>query len=377
MVYVHIPFCRSFCTYCGFYSELAARRVDKSGLYVSYTAAVLSEIERRRREIEDSLSTNTLYIGGGTPSVLPLSYMEAIVKSLGVESYDEFTMEVNPEDIVEKGEEYVRSLMAIGVNRISMGVQSFDDCMLKWMNRRHDSARAKEAFSIIRSAGIKNISIDLIFGISTLGDEAWVRTVQEALRIGDQCGGRPQHISAYQLSIEPDSALEEQIKHGLYTEASEEKCWEQYSLLCRLLAEQGYRHYEISNFALPGFEARHNSAYWARVPYVGLGAGAHSFDGRTRRWNSELMWSESGKASYTFETELLGSEDIRVEKMMLALRTSEGVDASWLRSNADAALVDRMMAENCLESVSTGGAPRIRIPESHFFVSDDIIRELV
>ncbi|MBO6045171.1 MAG: coproporphyrinogen III oxidase family protein [Bacteroidales bacterium] len=289
MIYVHVPFCRSFCTYCGFYSELCSRKETQqvqNRLFGDYAEAICEEIDSRREEIsvarsfgagcpenapDVSAAPDTLYIGGGTPSVLPLPVLERIVKALGPATYEEFTVEVNPDDVVAGGLEYVAGLRSLGVNRVSMGIQSFDDGILRWMNRRHDAAGAREAFRLLRACGFDNISIDLIFGLSQLSKEGWVATVKEALAL------RPEHISAYQLSIEEDSALERMVSDGRYSEASDEQCRSQYDTLCRMLADEGYVHYEISNWARPGREAVHNSAYWRRVPYVGLGPGAHSF----------------------------------------------------------------------------------------------------
>lgn len=373
MIYIHVPFCRSFCTYCGFYSEVAGPGRDEK-VFGTYTDFLKKEIAERKAEIEATSGTNTLYIGGGTPSVLPLSLLGDIVGALPGGDWDEFTVEVNPEDIVEKGVDYAHGLRSLGVNRVSMGVQSFDDCTLRWMNRRHDSRRAREAFRILREAGIGNISIDLIFGIGGVGDQQWRETVLQALHIGDECGGRPQHISAYQLSIEDGSALDRMIRDGRYSEASEELCRSQYEILCKELSEAGYSHYEVSNFALPGFEARHNSAYWTRIPYVGLGAGAHSFDGTVRRWNSEM----NDHGHWTCESETLSLEDAVVEKKMLSLRTARGIDEQWLMDNSDPATVRRLLSEGALVMADGGVAgTMIRIPESSFFVSDEIIRELI
>lgn len=403
MIYVHVPFCRSFCTYCGFYSEVAGRNEDRFGTYVD---ALVAEAAQRKDEIEATLGTNTLYIGGGTPSVLPLSMLGRIVEALPYGPFEEFTVEVNPEDIVEKGASYAAGLKALGVTRVSMGVQSFDDCTLRWMNRRHDSVRAREAFRILREVGFDNLSIDLIFGISGVSEQQWRETVRQAIHIGDgkdtaihisdgqtavpAAFARPQHISAYQLSIEEGSALEKMVSDGRYTEAYEEECRRQYDILCEELSAAGYVHYEISNFALPGFEARHNSAYWTRIPYVGLGAGAHSFDGSTRRWNSEMNdhgTFVSGSVPHVPEdslsvsqaetlpvglSETLTEDDADVERIMLALRTARGIDAAWLRGKCGNERVDCLISEGAL----TEGT-MIRIPEDRFFVSDDIIRELL
>lgn len=332
-------------------------------------------------------AVNTLYIGGGTPSVLPLDVLSRIVGAVSqterlslvtepvevttpTELFDEFTVEVNPEDIVEKGREYVRGLLALGVNRISMGLQSFNDDILRWMNRRHDAGNAVKAFHILRKSGVRNISIDLIFGISQLTDETWKDTIEKALELS------PEHISAYQLSIEEGSALAKMVADGRYVEASEEQCRHQYDVLCQTLRQAGYHHYEISNFARPGFEAVHNSAYWRRAPYIGLGPGAHSLTGDIRSWNSQELphrSTDGSPATYSRNFETLSPEDIRVERIMLSLRTDKGLEAAELYSLTDSTVVDALLSEGALER--QGGS--IRIPESRLFTSDEIIRELI
>lgn len=288
----------------------------------------------------------------------------------GDDSFQEFTVEVNPEDITEKGNEYVCGLISLGVNRISMGVQSFDDGILRWMNRRHDAVGAEKAFRILRGCGVRNISIDLIFGLSQLTDELWEDTIRKAI------GLSPEHISAYQLSIEEGSALARMAADGRYTEASDEQCRRQYDILCRILGEAGYRHYEISNFARPGFEAVHNSAYWRRVPYIGLGPGAHSLGCNVRSWNTQTLPHRNPDGTlltYTRESETLSEEDIRIERIMLPLRTDAGLEAEALYSLTDRHVVDALLNERALVRVDD----RIRIPEDHFFTSDEIIRELI
>lgn len=329
-------------------------------------------------------AVNTLYIGGGTPSVLPLDVLRRIVDALlssrslrrgentvGAQSpFEEFTVEVNPEDIVEKGGEYVRGLLETGVDRVSMGIQSFDDGILRWMNRRHSAAGAVEAFRILRRCGVRNISVDLIFGLSQLADDVWEDTIERALELA------PEHISAYQLSIEEGSALAKLVADGRYVEASDEQCRHQYDVLCQTLRQAGYHHYEISNFARPGFEAVHNSAYWSRVPYIGLGPGAHSLTGDIRSWNSQELPHRSPDgfpATYSRTSETLSPEDIRVERIMLSLRTDKGLEAAELYSLADRAVINSLLSEGALEK--QGGS--IRIPESRLFTSDEIIRELI
>ena len=385
MVYLHVPFCRSFCTYCGFYSETCSKS-RQSELFNEYADAVLTEAEERKEEIRSN-PLRTLYIGGGTPSVLPPDVLRRVVQGIrrvqGGTPLREFTIEVNPEDIVEKGDEYVAGLLDLGVTRISMGIQSFDDGILRWMNRRHDSARARKAYSMIRRAAERagkeiEVSIDLIFGIPGLDLQTWERTVSAALSLGKGEGFKaPDHISAYQLSIEEGSALEEKIARGECTEASDEDCSRQYRTLCRKLREGGYNHYEISNFAIPGKEAVHNSAYWNRTPYVGLGPGAHSLtirdDGQqVRSWNTQVLPAR-GK-TYSREMEVLSDEDIRVERIMLGLRTSAGLPADELSLLAGKDALEKQTAAGCLTIGPDGMA---RIPEERFFVSDEIIGSLV
>ena len=360
MVYLHVPFCKSFCAYCDFYSEVCPAN-ESARAQKLFADGVCREIDARREEIAATESLRTLYIGGGTPSVLDIGEMERIVRHLEAGPYEEFTVEVNPEDIVTNGSDYVRALLDLGVNRISMGVQSMDDGILRWMRRRHDSARARQAVRILREAGVRNLSLDLIFGLSQLSDAQWSDTLDRILSL------EPQHLSAYQLSIEPGSALAGMVRRGEYAEAGEEQCRHQYETLCERLAGAGFHHYEISNFALPGYEAVHNRAYWQRLPYVGLGPGAHSFDGnKIRSWNSETLsdWTRTGVT--------LTERDAAVETLMLGLRTDEGLPEEWLRAHCDPAALEALLSDGAL----VRQAHRLRIPEDRFFVSDEIIRTL-
>ena len=387
-------------------------------MYERFAKALSDELSLRAAEITDEV--NTLYIGGGTPSVLPLSVYESLLQSLGEHGhggpYDEFTIEVNPEDIVQKGEGYVKALLGLGVNRISMGVQSFDDGILKWMNRRHDAETARKAYRILENAGVRNISIDLIFGLSQLSDDQWNETLDKALSISSD-GSLPQHISAYQLSVEPGSALAKLVESGQWIEASEELCSRQYEILCRRLQDAGYNHYEISNFAQPGYEALHNSAYWSHNPYVGLGPGAHSFLSRRcvqvapyqpcwashptrggenaisthpasiedennkliRQWNESdlglyIKAGQSGDFTTVQGREELTQEQLVMEKVMLGLRTAKGVSEEFLRANCGVSQIDEALQCGNLV-VSEDG--QIRIPEDRFFISDSIISSII
>ena len=400
MVYIHIPFCGSFCTYCGFYSEIADGRF--AGQYVK---ALCTEISTRKEELAGK--PDTLYIGGGTPSVLPLSDIGRVVRALSgaippgksaTSGFREFTVEVNPEDIVQKGPAYVRGLASLGVNRISMGIQSFDDGILHWMNRRHSAGTAVKAYDIIRESGIENVSIDLIFGISQMDDDLWNDTLDKAVAL------RPQHISAYQLSIEPESTLASMVRTGRYREASEPVCRRQYDMLCRKLSEAGYRHYEISNFALPGYEALHNSSYWRHVPYAGFGPGAHSFSiggdtalsGTLRKymrfWNipdvrkyisyysQDNVSGQTGTLEAAVDAgvkqfEVLTPEQTAIERIMLGLRTDTGVERTFLAAHTDRSGLEKMVGGGFL--VPASDPSFLRIPEKHFFISDSIIADII
>ena len=384
MIYVHIPFCRSFCTYCGFYSEVCPEGSLKEARTELFAEALKNELLARREEACGS--PDTLYIGGGTPSVLPPSVLSSIVEAVNAsrgteKAYDEFTVEVNPDDIVSGGPRYAEFLLSLGVDRVSMGIQAFDDGLLKWMNRRHDAGEASEAYRILRQAGIKNVSLDLIFGIPRLDDRMWNWTLDRILNLPE---GLPEHISAYQLSVEEGSVLERLVMSGRCREASEEECSRQYETLCSRLADAGYHHYEVSNFALPGHEAVHNSAYWAGRPYLGLGPGAHSFrveDGsHVRSWNppsvdkyiavfGSVEGLEKRMAGYR-KSEILTDEQISLEAVMLMLRTDKGMPEHLLRTSGDSAAIDRMLHAGNLVRLPDG---HVRIPESKFFVSDSII----
>ena len=344
-------------------------------MFERFAEALVTEIRHRADEISDE--TDTLYIGGGTPSVLPLHVYRRLMSALEEAGhggpYDEFTVEVNPEDIVEKGTAYVRGLLELGVNRISMGVQSFDDGILRFMNRRHDAAVARKAYAVLEEAGVKNISIDLIFGLPQLSDEQWKETLDAALHISGS-GLKPQHISSYQLSVEPGSMLARLVERGKWQEASEELCERQYRMLCQTLHQAGYLHYEISNFALPGYEARHNSAYWRHIPYVGFGPGAHSFVAGTRSWNAPDLNRYLEDPTGCVDGEELTDDQIAIEHMMLALRTSDGISEEYLRRHCDPAAISRAFAEGSLVELENG---MIRIPEDRFFVSDTIIADLI
>ena len=324
-VYVHIPFCASRCSYCDFFSTL---RLDEVGH--DYVEALIAEARLRKAELNGK-PVKTLYMGGGTPSQLPLPLLARLIDglkaTLDLNAVEEFTLEANPDDVTP---EWCAAVRALGVNRVSMGVQSFQDAVLRLVGRRHTARQAIDAVASLRHAGIDNISIDLIYGLPGQTLETWAESVRQAVDL------RPQHISAYGLTYEPGTRLWQQRECGEVVEASEDQYLDMYRILVGLLRVAGYEHYEISNFALPGYRSRHNSSYWNETPYLGLGAAAHSYDGTMRRSNPADLCGyirriTSGQPACQVED--LAWWERYDERVMLGLRTADGVDAHRLRSD--------------------------------------------
>ena len=337
-----------------------------------YVKAVCRELELRKEYLADA-SVSTVYFGGGTPSRLTPQQLGQIISAIdsviGLKNLQELTVECNPDDITPQ---YVTALRALGVNRISMGVQTFNPELLRFLNRRHTAAQALEAVRICRQSGIYNISIDLMYGLPGQTLDMFRADLQTALSTGVQ------HISSYCLSYEENTPLLALRNQGKLIPADDDLCSRMFTLICNTLREGGFEHYEISNFCLPGYHSRHNSSYWDGTPYLGLGAGAHSYNGTTRQWNPSnidayMQGIEQGKPLY--EQEELSPTDLYNEKMMLSLRTSKGLDLTTL-TNADRLSV--LKSAECLLSngslVSDNNS--LRIPESHMFISDAIISSL-
>ena len=381
-IYIHIPFCNQFCIYCNFYS------VKGKALRNRYVAALHNEITRKRDFFKDiGVHPQTLYVGGGTPSLLSASRLGDLlrhVKETFCFTPVEATVEVNPDDITPQ---YARDLYAAGFNRASMGVQSFHDAHLQWMNRRHNGEEAVQAYRYLREAGFANISLDLIFGYGGLSMEQWEENVGKMIMLS------PEHISAYQMSIEPGSALCKHLERGEYDLVPDSQCHEQYATLQRMLSNGGYTQYEISNFARKDsrgnlMTSRHNSSYWTKEPYLGLGPAAHSYNGSQRLWNGNSVaaycrhyadapirtssqWALSEFGGY----EDLSVEDIFNESIMLGLRTVAGVSLSSLDQSLLAEVRGEVLRHCRLGNLVMEG-DKIRIPSEKLFVSDGIIKDL-
>lgn len=322
---------------------------------------------------EPGFPRHTVYFGGGTPSLCPASALVDLccifcsdLAVCGMET-DEITVEANPSDLTA---EYCRTLLTGGINRLSIGIQSFYDPILQEMRRRHSAQEALDSFYTARMAGFSNISIDLIFGFPNLTLSIWEDTLHRALHL------KPEHISAYQLSLEPGLAWAEKQKM-----LPEEDCAAQYAMLQKILQENGYVQYEISSFSLPGAEARHNSAYWQRIPYLGLGPSAHSFNGHDRYWNkadiNHYITGISGKKPVR-SYDRLSPYDVYNELIMLGLRTAKGMDLQAFREKAGdrnhARLLEQATPFLQLGKLKKEG-DRLAIPLHNLFTADSIIRD--
>lgn len=360
-LYIHIPFCKKLCGYCDFYKTIS----------LAHKAEVLAATAREMRERAPMLEgtvLKTIYFGGGTPTVCTPEELGALVacarEVFDCSEVEEITVEANPDDLTE---DYLAGLRAQGVNRLSIGIQSFRDEDLQMMNRRHTAEEAVEAVKRARKAGFDNISIDLIYGLPTASLEDWRENVERAVALGVE------HISAYHLTIEENTLFG---KKGVTT-APEELSDSEYEVLCEVLRKAGYEHYEISNFARPNYRSRHNSAYWRGVPYLGLGAGAHSFDGKSvRSWN--LPSINRYLEGSSLESEILSAQERYEEVVMVSLRTAEGVDLEALEEQfgkAKRAQFERIAEPFVGSGILVRKGQSVVFAEEYWLISDGVIAE--
>lgn len=359
-LYIHIPFCHSKCAYCDFYSVPRVRLTD------DFVDALCNELSVRSREWGGRFYT--VYIGGGTPSSLSDEQLDRIITALPHGSFDEFTIEVNPEDV---SRERAGHWLDVGIGRVSMGIQSFDDVTLSLIGRRHDAARAVDAFTDLREAGFQNISCDLIYGLPGQTTAAWRESVNRLLTLA------PEHISAYLLSYEPGTRLSAMLRAGKVRECEADVAQEMYTYLVESTRKAGYDHYEISNFALPGKKAVHNSRYWDSTPYLGIGPGAHGFDGCTRFSNrSDLKAYIAGGGLESLEREDESVDELYNDVVFTALRTARGlsVDEIERRFGVDYRRLCEDAAQPYLNSgVMTLRDGRLVIAESEWLSSNPVI----
>jgi len=338
-IYIHIPFCKQRCTYCDFYTEVAPQFIPV------LIDSIIRELNIRKDYLGNS-QVSTIYFGGGTPSILSneqfLLIFDAIYKLFTVAENAEITFEANPDDLTP---EFLASLHELPFNRISIGIQSFDDKDLKRINRRHTSEQAEEAVKNAQKAGFGNISIDLIYGLPFQTMEAWGDQLDMALSL------QIQHISAYGLTYEEGTVLWKQRENGKIEVVDDLVMNEMYLLLLDKIKIKGFEAYEISNFALPDYQSRHNSAYWKQEPYLGIGPSAHSYDVVSRQWNIASI-TDYIKAinsnSVFYEREELSLNDRYNDFVMVSLRTSEGLDVKIMEKD-----FGHELAEYCLQNIKT------------------------
>ena len=316
-IYIHIPFCKHKCNYCNFYSLASTRYIDQIG------KAIIRELIQRKNYLEGQ-QIETIYFGGGTPSIIETVDIERILNAVyqyfSVESDAEITLEANPDDL--SSEKFV-ALKKAGINRLSIGIQSFRQEDLGFLSRTHSSSQVTQCITDAQQAGFRNLSIDLIYGIPTLTDQGWEENLHKAFSFGIP------HISAYSLTIENKTPLEFMIRKGKMKPVDENLTLSQFHILCTLMKDRGYEHYEVSNFCLPGEHSRHNTAYWQGKSYLGAGPSAHSFNGISRCWNVANLatYIETVTAGEVkSEQELLSPTTQLNEYIMTSLRTMWGCD---------------------------------------------------
>lgn len=373
-LYIHIPYCARKCLYCDFYSG-GARIADWNAL----ETALANELKTRIQELGQTPDIRTVYFGGGTPSLMPIDNLQRLSDVIYgyAKNTDEITIEVNPDDVTS---ESAKSWHDIGINRVSMGVQSFNDAELRALGRRHTSDRAIKAYETL-TGYFSNISIDLIYDIPGQTNKSWAKTIDTALSLS------PKHISSYNMMYEPNTAITLMREAGRIRTADEEEIIRWFNFMTDRLTGSGYEYYEISNFAKPGYRSQHNSQYWNHSPYLGLGPSAHSYDGgRIRRANPADIKGYIHHFKYPtedifYKSETLKTDELFEETVMLGLRTAEGIDLYYLKRNFPEKLVSHLI-ERSERHIRNGhliltSDNRLHLSREGVLLSDAIILDLV
>ena len=370
-IYIHIPFCKTRCIYCDFYST------TRSELKSQYIRALCRELTERKEYLKRE-AVETIYFGGGTPSQLSEEDFKEVFKTIeqvyGMREATEITLEANPDDLTE---EYIGMLHTLPFNRISMGIQTFDDTTLKLLKRRHNAAQAIRAVELCRAHGFRNISIDLIYGLPGETTERWEKDLQQAIALDVE------HISAYHLIYEEGTPIYKMLQKHQVEEVDEDSSVRFFTLLIDRLREAGYEHYEISNFCKPGMYSRHNTSYWQGVSYLGCGPSAYSFDGQTREWNCSsiekyMSGIESGQRDFEQEERDLATR--YNEFIITTIRTVWGTPIEKLKQEFGNELWEycRKMSAPYLENGKLEmheGA--LRLTREGIFISDSIMSDLL
>ena len=371
MIYLHIPFCKQKCSYCNFHFSTSFSLKDEM------LSAIKKEIQLRHNELENK-TLKSLYFGGGTPSVLSgdeiKSLIDEIQKYFSFDENIEITLESNPDDL---NKNFLKELSQTEVNRLSIGTQSFYDEDLKLMNRAHNASEAESSIKRAQDFGLVNISIDLIYGSPTSNFEIWKDNLSKTIEL------QVPHVSSYALTVEPKTALEKWIENGKIRSPEETEQNQEFYYMKDFLKDNGFDHYEISNFGKPGFHSKHNSAYWKSEPYLGIGPSAHSYNGSLERsWNianNPIYIKNLNQNILPIEKEILTEKDRFNEMIMIGLRTIWGVDLNRINQNFSSEVIDYLNQE--IKSKIESGILEIennylKIPEKHWFLADGIASDL-
>jgi len=365
-IYIHIPFCKRRCSYCDFFSSTGIRGKER------YINALCDELQIRKDYLNGE-PVETIYFGGGTPSVLSFFDFEKIFYTLysvfGENENREVTLEANPDDLTI---DYLPTIRLFPFNRISLGIQSFNDRELELLNRRHDAQSAIRAVDLLQQAKYNNISIDLMYGLPGQGMKTWEKTLRQAIDL------QVQHISAYHLTYEEGTPLHKRMKAGSLTPVEEDMSNRMFEVLIDMLTAAGFEHYEISNFARTGFQSRHNTSYWNGTHYLGVGASAHSFNGSSRQWNYKTLTPDYWISGC--EIEILDGKTKYNDFVITRLRTMKGMDLNELTS-----LFGERLKTDCLRQAQKHIANGLlksednclRLTRKGVFVSDGIMSDLI
>ena len=366
-IYLHIPFCKSRCIYCGFFSTTSLQKRQ------AYVEAVVEELRQRHSFLSDE-PVSTIYFGGGTPSQLSPDELERMLQEIyniyNVREEAEVTLEGNPDDLTPL---LLRRLQQMGINRLSMGIQTFDEERLRFLHRRHTAQQAIQAVRDAQAEGFSNISIDLMFGFPDQTLDEWKRDVQTALTL------QVQHISAYSLMYEEGTRLEQMLTQGAIREVDEDVSLQMYEYLMDALKEAGYVHYEISNFSLPNQQSRHNSSYWHGIPYLGIGAGAHSYDGHDRFYHPDSLEQYIAHPCQLV-TEQLNDHERYDEYVFTSLRTAEGLNLSDLERQFGTSC-KKYCLQNAQRHLKAGlislTDDTLRLTRQGLFISNEVMSDLM
>ncbi len=369
-LYFHIPFCKQACHYCDFHFSTLRKT------YRPVLDAMFQELRLQSDYLADK-NLSSIYFGGGTPSLLEEKDLKGLIESahqlFQVLPDAEITLEANPDDLTKDA---LKTFRQAGINRLSIGTQSFFDADLRLMNRAHNANEAESSIKRAQDAGFENITIDLIYGMPGSSAHSWTENVNKAIEL------QVPHLSAYALTVEPKTALAKKVDSGEIILPQENEVAKQYHILCDLLRNAGLEHYELSNFGKPGFYSRHNTSYWNGTPYLGIGPSAHSFDGQTRQWNvanNTLYSNKIAAGEAWFESEELEESDRFNEYLMTGLRTANGISLTQIDERFGDFRSDKLMrdAQNYLECGRLQmDDDRLFIPEREWLISDRIISDL-